>query len=123
MKLLSVAALVTGLPCPSAAARKEIPETQGRQAANLTGIPVAQEQSNPSSSSSHPQAENSAVLFLPVTTSQRLSFNDKFTIYAHQTFGPPAVIFCVSQRYGMRIQKTTTLANVDTTISHTQSKE
>ncbi len=80
-------------PCPSAAARKEIPETQGRQAANLTGIPVAQEQSNPSSSSSHPQAENSAVLFLPVTTSQRLSFNDKFTIYAHQTFGPPAVIF------------------------------
>ena len=81
------------LPCPSAAAKKEIPETQGRQAANLTGIPVAQDQSNPSSSSSHPQDENSAVLFLPVTTSQRLSFNDKFTIYAHQTFGPPAVIF------------------------------
>ena len=83
----------TTFPCPSAAARKEIPESQGQQAANLTGIPEAQDQSNPSSSSSHPQNENSAVLFLPVTTSQRLSFNDKFTIYAHQTFGPPAVIF------------------------------
>jgi hypothetical protein len=82
----------TTFPRPSAAARKEIPETQGQQAANLTGIPAAQDQSNPSSSSSQPQDENSAVLFLPVATSQRLSFSDKFTIYAHQTFGPPALI-------------------------------
>lgn len=80
-------------PCPSAAARKEITETQGQRAANLTGIPEAQDQSNPSSSSSDPQDKNSAVLFLPVKTSQRLSFRDKFTIYAHQTFGPPAIIF------------------------------
>jgi hypothetical protein len=81
------------LPCSSAAARKEIPETKGQQAVHPTGIPEAIDQSNPSSLSSHPQDENSAVLFLPVTTSQRLSFSDKFTIYAHQTFGPPAVIF------------------------------
>jgi hypothetical protein len=32
-------------------------------------------------------------LFLPVATSQPLSFSDKFTIYTHQTFGPPALIF------------------------------
>jgi hypothetical protein len=83
----------TTFPCPSVADQKEIPETQGQQAANLAGIPEAQDQSNPSSSSSHPQDENNAVLFLPVTTSQRLSFSDKFTIYAHQTFGPPALIF------------------------------
>ena len=80
-------------PCPSAAARKEIPETQGQQAANLTGIPEAQDQSNPSSSSSHPQDETGAVLFLPVKTPRSPFFSDKFTIYAHQTFGPPAVIF------------------------------
>ena len=83
----------TTFPCPSVADRKEIPETQGQQTANLAGIPEAQDQSNPSSSSSHPQDENNAVLFLPVTTSQRPSFSDKFTIYAHQTFGPPALIF------------------------------
>jgi hypothetical protein len=79
-------------PCPLAA-KKEIPEAPDWQAANLTNIPEAQDQSYPSSSSSHPQEEKSAVLFLPVTTSQRLSFSDKFVIYAHQTFGPPAVIF------------------------------
>jgi hypothetical protein len=83
----------TTFPSPSAAARKEIPETQGQQAANLTGIPEAQDQSNPSSSPSHAQDEKSAALFLPVATSQRPSFSDKFTIYAHQTFGPPALIF------------------------------
>jgi hypothetical protein len=83
----------TTLPCPYVAARKEIPEAQGQQAANLVGIPEAQDQSNPSSPSTHPQGENSAVLFLPVATSRRPSFSDKFTIYAHQTFGPPALIF------------------------------
>src|SRR5260370_35371653 len=60
-------------PCPSAAARKEIPETQGQQAANLAGIPEAQDQSNPLSPSPHPHDANSAVLFLPVPTSPRLS--------------------------------------------------
>jgi len=78
-------------PCPSAEARKEIPETQGQQAA--TGIPEAQDQSSPSSSPSPPQDQNSAVLFLPVKSPRSLSFNDKFSIYVHQTFGPPAVIF------------------------------
>jgi len=79
--------------CPSVALEKEIPETQGQQAANLPDAPHAQEQSNPPSSPSHPQHESSALLFLPVATSpQHLSFGDKFTIYAHQTFGPPALI-------------------------------
>ena len=81
------------LPCPSAADRTEIRETPAPQTAQVMGIPEAQGQSNSSSASSHPQEEKSAVLFLPVATSQRLSFSDKFTIYAHQTFGPPALIF------------------------------
>jgi hypothetical protein len=80
-------------PCPSSAAKKEITETQGQQAANLTGIPEAQDHSNASSPSPHPQDQNSAVLFLPVKSPRSLSFSDKFTIYAHQTFGPPALIF------------------------------
>jgi hypothetical protein len=79
--------------CPSVTAETEIPETQGRRAANLPDIPEAQDPSNPASPSSHPQDEKSAVLFLPVVTPRRLSFSDKFTIYAHQTFGPPALIF------------------------------
>ena len=78
-------------PCPSAEARKEIPETQGQQAA--TDLAEAQDQGSPSSSPSRPQDQNSAVLFLPVKSPRSLSFNDKFSIYAHQTFGPPAVIF------------------------------
>jgi len=78
--------------CPSAAGKKEIPETPGRQAANLPDAPQPQGQNNLPGSSPHPQAANSAVLFLPVATSQRLSFSDKFTIYTHQTFGPPALI-------------------------------
>jgi hypothetical protein len=82
----------TALPCPSPAPRKEIPETQAQQAANLPDAPQPQDQNNLSGSSPHPQAANRAVLFLPVATSQRLSFSDKFTIYTHQTFGPPALI-------------------------------
>jgi hypothetical protein len=82
----------TALPCPSPAPRKEIPETQAQQAANLPDAPQPQDQNNLPGSSPHPQAANSAVLFLPVATSQRLSFSDKFTIYTHQTFGPPALI-------------------------------
>jgi hypothetical protein len=79
-------------PCPSAAATKEIPETPGQQAANLPDAPQPQGQSNLPASSSHPQDETSAVLFLPVKSSRSLSFGDKFTVYAHQTFGPPALI-------------------------------
>ena len=83
----------TALPCPSPAPRKEIPETRAQQAANLPDAPQAQVQSSPSNSSPIPQDNTRALLFLPVaTSSQRLSFSDKFTIYAHQTFGPPAVI-------------------------------
>jgi hypothetical protein len=80
-------------PCPSAAPAKEISEAQDQQAANLPDAPQPQGQSNLPSSSSPPQDENSAVQFLPVKSSRSLSFGDKFTIYAHQTFGPPAVIF------------------------------
>jgi hypothetical protein len=80
-------------PCSSAAATKEIPETRCRQAADLPDTRQAQEQSIPSNPSSIPQDQNSALLFLPVKSPHSLSFSDKFTIYAHQTFGPPAVIF------------------------------
>src|SRR5260370_17645856 len=78
--------------CPSAVGKKEIPETPGGRAANLPDAPQPQGQNNLPGSSSHPHAANSAVLFLPVATSQRLSFSDRFTIYTHQTFGPPALI-------------------------------
>ncbi len=78
--------------CPSAATAKEIPETQSPQAANLPDAPQPKGQSNLPTSSSHAQDENSAVLFLPVKSPRTLSFSDKFTIYAHQTFGPPALI-------------------------------
>jgi hypothetical protein len=80
-------------PCPSALATNEIPEARGQRAADLPGKPEPQDQSNPPSPSSQTPDENSAILFLPVATQQRLSFGDKFTIYAHQTFGPPALIF------------------------------
>jgi hypothetical protein len=80
------------LPCSSAAATKEIPETPSQQAASLPYAAQPQGQSNLPSSSSHPQEENSAVLFLPVKSPRALSFSDKFTIYTHQTFGPPALI-------------------------------
>jgi hypothetical protein len=90
---LSCSSTDATFPCPSAADRKGIPETQGQPAATLTGIPEAQDQSNPPTSSSHPQDESSAILFLPVKSPRSLSFGDKFTIYAHQTFGPPAFVF------------------------------
>jgi hypothetical protein len=80
------------VPCASAAPAKEAPETRSRQAANLPDMPKPQDQSNPSSSSYQPQDQNSALLFLPVRSARSLSFGDKFTIYAHQTFGPAAVI-------------------------------
>jgi hypothetical protein len=80
------------LPRPFAVPAKEIQGTQGRQAANLPDAPQAQDQGNPSGAPYTPQDQNSAVLFLPVRSSRSLSFSDKFTIYTHQTFGPPAVI-------------------------------
>jgi hypothetical protein len=79
-------------PCTSPAFAKEIPETRSRQVANLPDAPQPQYQSDPLGSSSQPQDQSSAVLFLPVRSSLSLSFSDKFTIYTHQTFGPPAVI-------------------------------
>lgn len=90
---LSCSPSAATLPCPAATDRKELPETPVPQTADLTGIPEAQGQSNPPKSPFLPYQANSAVLFLPIATSQPLSFRDKFTIYAHQTFGPPAVIF------------------------------
>jgi hypothetical protein len=83
----------TAFLCPSPAAKKEIPESQGQQAANLPDMPKPQDQGNPSSSSSSQQEQNSALLFLPVKSPRSLSFSDKFAIYTHQTFGPPALIF------------------------------
>ncbi len=81
------------LPCLPEEARKEIPQAPGQQAVNLPNAPQPQDQNNSSIPQSHPQHNNSALLFLPVATnSQRLSLSDKFTIYGHQTFGPPAVI-------------------------------
>ena len=80
------------LPCSSATATKEIPETKSQQAANFPEAPQPQGQSNLPSSASHPQEENSAVLFLPVKSSRSLSLSDKFTVYTHQTFGSPALI-------------------------------
>jgi hypothetical protein len=89
-------------PCPSAPATNEIPEARGQRAAELPDQPEPQDQSNPPSPSSQTQDENNAILFLPVANQQRLSFSDKFTIYAHQTFGPPALIFpAFSAGFGM----------------------
>jgi len=79
-------------PCPSTPASNEIPEAHGQRAADLPDKPEPQDQSDPPSPSSQTQDENSAILYLPVATPERLSFSDKFTIYAHQTFGPPALI-------------------------------
>jgi hypothetical protein len=79
-------------PCRSVAAAKEIPETPDQQAANLPDAPQPQGQNNLPNSPAHHQDENSALLFLPVKSARSLSFGDKFTIYAHQTFGPPALI-------------------------------
>jgi hypothetical protein len=83
----------SAVPCPSAAPAKEIVETKSQQAASLPDAPQAQDQASPSSAPSHPQHESSALLFLPVKSSRSLSFGDKLTIYTHQTFGPPALIF------------------------------
>ena len=80
-------------PCPSTASSKELPDAPAPQTARLTGVAEAQDHTSPSSPSSIPQDQNGAVLFLPVKSPRTLSFNDKFTIYTHQTFGPPALIF------------------------------
>ncbi len=82
----------TNSPCPSVPAKKETQEIRGQQAANLPDSPEPQEQGNLPKSPFRPQDGSNAVLYLPVATSQRLTFGDKFTIYAHQTFGPPALI-------------------------------
>jgi hypothetical protein len=82
----------TNSPCPSAPIKKETQETQGQQAANLPDSPEAEDQGNLPKSPFRAQDGSNTVLYLPVATPQRLSFSDKFTIYAHQTFGPPALV-------------------------------
>jgi hypothetical protein len=79
--------------CPSTPAGKETEEAQGQHAANLPNSPEPQDPDNLPKSPLRPQDGSNAVLYLPVATAQRPSFGDKFTIYAHQTFGPPALIF------------------------------
>jgi hypothetical protein len=83
----------TNSACPSVPAKKETQETQDQQAANLPDSPEPQEQGNLPKSTFRPQDGSNALLYLPVANSQRLTFGDKFTIYAHQTFGPPVLIF------------------------------
>ena len=78
---------------PPTPAGKGIPGIAGQRTANLPDVPEAQDLKSDSSSLSNPQDQNSALLFMPVENSQRLSFSEKFAIYAHQTFGPPALIF------------------------------
>jgi len=87
---LDCTALDAASLCRSAETPKqEIPKLP-RQQANLPDMPRPQDQSNPSPSQ---QEQNSALLFLPVKSPRRPSSADKFTIYVHQTFGPPALIF------------------------------
>ncbi len=83
----------TNSPCPSVPAKKETQDIQGQQAANLPDSPEPQEQGNLPKSPFRAQDGSNAVLYLPVANSQRLTFGEKFTIYSHQTFGPPALIF------------------------------
>jgi len=89
---LSCTSSDAALLCAPAAANKEIPESQGPQAADLPDMPKPQDPNNPSNSSPSRQDQNSALLFLPVKSPRSPSSVDKFTIYVHQTFGPPAVI-------------------------------
>lgn len=83
----------TNSPCPSVPDKKEAQKTQDQQAGDLPDSPEAQEQGILPMSPLRPQDGSNAVLYLPVATAQRPSFGDKFTIYAHQAFGPPALIF------------------------------
>src|SRR5260370_40066668 len=53
-------------PCPSAAARKDTPEPQGRRPPTLACIPEPQAQSHPQSPPPRPQDATSALLSTPV---------------------------------------------------------
>lgn len=61
---------------------------------NVTNFSDDQEHqsSNDGSTSSTGVAPNNFGLAPAITAPRRLSLHDKFTIYAHQTFGPPALI-------------------------------
>jgi hypothetical protein len=68
-----------------------LPETPRPKVADRSGDQEHQD-SNDDSTSSSGVAPNNFGLAPAITTPQRLSFHDKFTIYAHQAFGPPALI-------------------------------
>jgi hypothetical protein len=68
-----------------------LPETPRPKVADRSGDQEHQD-SNDGSPSSSGVAPNNFGLAPAITAPQRLSFHDKFTIYAHQAFGPPALI-------------------------------
>jgi len=68
-----------------------LPETPRPKVADRSDDQEHQD-SNDGSASSSGVAPNNFGLAPAITTRQRLSFHDKFTIYAHQAFGPPALI-------------------------------
>jgi hypothetical protein len=68
-----------------------LPETPRPKVADRSGDQEHQD-SNDGSASSSGVAPDNFGLAPAITTPQRLSFRDKFTIYAHQAFGPPALI-------------------------------
>jgi hypothetical protein len=67
------------------------PQTPRQKGANFSGDQQHQD-SDDSSTHSSGVAPNNFGLAPVVTAPRRLSLHDKFTIYAHQTFGPPALI-------------------------------
>jgi hypothetical protein len=76
--------------------------TSGKNQGDIAEMPRAkvasfsddQEQQYADDNSTHPSgvAANNFNLAPAVNASRRLGFHDKFVIYAHQTFGPPALI-------------------------------
>ena len=69
----------------------QLPEMPRPKVASFSDGQKHQE-SNDGSSSSSGVGPNNFGLAPAITAPRRLSFHDKFTIYAHQTFGPPALI-------------------------------
>jgi hypothetical protein len=69
-----------------------LPETPRPKVANFSDDQEHQS-SDDGSTSSTGVVSNNFGLAPAITAPQRLSLHDKFTIYAHQTVGPPALIF------------------------------
>ena len=71
--------------------QESLPETPRPKVASFSGD---QEHQDSDDGSARPSgvAPNNFGLAPAITAPHRLSFHDKFTIYAHQTFGPPALI-------------------------------